>query len=185
MDEEKTGTIPEAGEERREETPTAAADGGVNEAASAAEKSGGIRKFGELPRTQRLVLQALIAALLVSGTLCIWAFGQYHALKAHYTGALREANEALDAAMAERAEADPASEASAALRRQAAEDMIEEGKEQIAEIERHNAELDEAARELETKIEGLKEIEDYEYYRAIYDEYVEGKAYIEELLAED
>lgn len=149
------------------------------------EKNNGMRKFRELPLSRQLVLLALVAALLVSGVFCARAFRQYRALRAPYSAALREASERLYAVAAERAEADPESETSAALRRQATEDMIAEGKALIAEIERHNAALDEAAAEAEAKIKKLDEIEDYAYYRAIYDEYAEGRAYVEELLAKD
>ena len=63
--------------------------------------------------------------------------------------------------------------------------MIEEARTEIARIERHNDELDEAARQAEAKIGKLDTIKDYDYYRAIYDEYTEGRAYVEQLLAED
>lgn len=166
MVEEKNGITAGTGEERGEESPAAA-------------KNGGMPKSGV-----RLVTLALIAAVLVSGFFCARVFGQYHALRSQYRGAVREAAETLAAAETERAEADPESETSAALRQQTSEDMIEQAKAEIARIERHNDELDEAVRQAEAKIDALDTIEDYDYYRAIYDEYTEGRACVEELLAE-
>ena len=142
-------------------------------------------RSGELSVGGLLVTLALIAAVIVSGVFCAKAFGQYHALRSQYRGAVREASETLAAAEAERAEADPGSETSAALRQQTSEAMIEEARTEIARIERHNDELDEAARQAEVKIGKLDTIKDYDYYRAIYDEYTEGRAYVEQLLAED
>ena len=167
MVEEKNEMTAGTGEEHGKETP-------------AAGKSGGTPKSGVRP-----VTLVLIAAVIVSGFFCAKVFGQYHALRSQYRGAVREASETLAAAEAERAEADPGSETSAALRQQTSEEMIEEAKAEIARIERHNDELDEAARQAEAKIGALDTIKDYDYYRAIYDEYTEGRAYVEELLAED
>ena len=173
MIEEKDGKTPETGEEPGKETL-------VDEESQAAKQNEEKPKSGV-----RLVTLALIAAVLVSGIFCARAYGRYHALKAQYRGAVREAAETLAAAEAERAEADPESETSAEERRRASEDMIQEAKAEIARIERHNGELDGAVREAEAKIKALDTIEDSEYYRAIYDEYVEGRAYVEELLAKD
>ena len=173
MIEEKDGKTPDMGEQPGEETLT-------GEERPDARHNEGTPKSGV-----RLVTLALAAAVLVSGVFCARAFGRYHALKSQYRGAVREAAETLAAAEAERAEADPESEASAEERRRASEDMIEEAKAEIARIERHNGELDGAVREAEDKINALDTIEDSEYYRAIYDEYVEGRAYVEELLAKD
>ena len=119
-------------------------------------------RSGELSVGGLLVTLALIAAVIVSGFFCAKAFGQYHALRSQYRG-----------------------ETSAALRQQTSEAMIEEARTEIARIERHNDELDEASRQAEVKIGKLDTIKDYDYYRAIYDEYTEGRAYVEELLAED
>lgn len=167
MVEEKNETTVGTCEKRGEGTPTAG-------------RRGGTPKSGVRP-----VTLALAALVLVAGFFCARAFGQYHALRSQYRGAVREASETLAAAEAERAEADPESEASAALRQRTSEAMIEKAKAEIARIERHNDELDEAARQAEAKIGKLDTIKDYDYYRAIYDEYTEGRAYVEELLAED
>ena len=195
MIEERDGAALEPSEEPVEKNPaeTAGTAGETPEAgpvtdgkkASAAERIKGLFKSGELTSGVRLVTLALIAAVLVAGVFCARAFGRYHALRSQYRGAVRAASETLAAAEAERADADPGSEASAEERRRTSEDMIGQAEAEIARIERHNGELDEAAREAEAKIGALEEIEDYEYYRAIYDEYVEGRAYVEELLSED
>ena len=189
------GKTPGGNGEYREETP-AETDGTAGETPDAQDAADGGRtpvterikellRSGELSAVVRPVTLALIAAVIVSGFFCAKVFGQYHALRSQYRGAVREASETLAAAKAERAEADPESETSAALRQQASEAMIEQAKAEIARIERHNDELDEAARQAEAKIGKLDTIKDYDYYRAIYDEYTEGRAYVEELLAED
>lgn len=167
MLEEKDETTRETGEERGEEAPVPG-------------KCGGTPKPGVRP-----VTLALIAAVLVAGFFCARAFGQYHALRSQARSAVREAAETLAAAEAERAEADPESEASAEERRRTSEDMIEAAKAELARIERHNDELDEDIREAEAKIRAFDAAGDSAYYRAIYDEYTEGRAYVEELLAKD
>ena len=45
------------------------------------------------------------------------------------------------------------------------------------------AEIDAALHEAESRIGELEKVEDFEYYKAIYDEYVEGREYVEELLS--
>lgn len=167
MLEEKDGTTRETGEQARNETP-------------AAGKSGGTPRSGVRP-----VTLALIAAVLVAGFFFARAFGQYHALRSQARDAVREAAETLAAAEAERAAADPESEASAEERRRTSEDMIKEAEAEIARIERHNDELDAAVREAGDKIRAFDAVEDSAYYRAIYDAYTEGRAYVEELLAKD
>ena len=195
MAEEMDGKTPDRNGEYGEET-TAVTGGAAGEKPDARDAADGRRtpgaerikemlRSGELSVGGLLVTLALIAAVIVSGVFCAKAFGQYHALRSQYRGAVREAGETLAAAEAERAEADPESETSAALRQQTSEAMIGEAKAEIARIERHNDELDEAARQAEAKIGKLDTIKDYDYYRAIYDEYTEGRAYVEELLAED
>ena len=116
---------------------------------------------------------------------CVRLLGQYRALKTPYEDALREADGAFAAAAAEYDEARPDSAASAEKRRQAGAEMIEEAEEEIARLERRCAELDGEIREAEEKISAFEESEDYAYYRAIYDEYTEGRAYVDQLLSTD
>lgn len=142
-------------------------------------------KNGERSAGRLVVTLVLAAAVLVSGISCARAVVQYCTMRSQYRSAVRAAGEMLTAAEAERAEADPESAANVEKRRRTSEDMIEAAKAEIARIEQHNAELDAAVREAGAKIDALEGSEDYDYYRAIYDEYVEGRAYVEELLARD
>ena len=139
----------------------------------------------ELSAGRLAVTLVLLAAVLVSGIFCARAAVQYCTLHAQYRSAVCAAGEMLAAAEAERAGADPESEANVEKRRQTSEDMIEAAKAEIARIERHSAELDAAVREAGSKIDALEGSADYDYYRSIYGEYVEGRAYVEELLSKD
>ena len=129
------------------------------------------------------VTLALTAALLVSGAFCLHLLLQLYTLKTTYRDALREASEAYVAAETEYAQADPASEANAERRRRVSEEMIAQAQDEIAHLEQRSDELDREIREAADKAEALAGSEELSYYRAIYDEYTEGRAYVEELLS--
>ena len=159
---------------------------GVGETAEGGKTGAGGRRRETAPRRgRRPVTLALIAALLLAAMFCVRLLGQYRALKMPYEDALREADEAFAAAAAEYDEARPDSAPSAEKRRQAWAEMIEEAKEELARLERRCAELDGEIREAEEKIGAFEQSEDYAYYRAIYDEYTEGRAYVDQLLSMD
>ncbi len=129
------------------------------------------------------VILVLTAALLVSGAYCVHLLGQLYSLKAYYRGAVSEAAEAFNAAEEEYAESIPSSEASAERRRQVKEEMIAQAENEIGRLEQHLAELNDEIRDAEAKADALAASEEHTYYRAIYDEYTEGRAYVEELLS--
>ena len=127
----------------------------------------------------------LIAAILAAGYFGMEYMDTYTALKAEFDGALQTAEAERDAAAALYAEADPESAANVEARRQATDEMIAEANAEIEALRQKGEETDAAIREAEKTISELQDVEGYDYYRAIYDEYVEGRAYVEDLLSGD
>ena len=99
--------------------------------------------------------------------------------------ALKAAESERDAAAAVYAEEDPESAGNVAIRKQVTEEMIAEASAEIDALREQSEETDAAIRVAEEKIAELQGVEGYDYYRAIYDEYVEGRAYVEDLLSGD
>ena len=87
--------------------------------------------------------------------------------------------------LVEYAEADPESAAHTAERQQLADEMIATAKAELEALREKSAEADAAIDELEARIAELESAEDFDYYKAIYDEYMEGRAFVEDLLSGD
>ena len=62
--------------------------------------------------------------------------------------------------------------------------LLADIREQVAQMESEENELDASIHEAEEKMKELEGVEDFDYYKAIYDEYVEGREYVEELLSD-
>ena len=106
-----------------------------------------------------------------------------HITAVHINHMIRGEEAERDAAAALYAEADPESAANVEARRQATDEMIAEANAEIEALRQKGEETDAAIKEAEKTIGELQDVEGYEYYRAIYDEYVEGREYVEELLS--
>ena len=127
----------------------------------------------------------LIGVVLAAGYFGLEYMEAYSAAKGEFDSALQAAEAERDAAAALYAEADPESAANVEARRQVTEEMIAEANAEIGALQAQSEETDAAIKEAEKTIDELKDVEGYEYYRAIYDEYVEGRAYVEDLLSGD
>ena len=127
----------------------------------------------------------LIAAILAGAYFGMDYMDRYAQIKGEYESALKAAEAERDAAMALRDEADPDSAPNAALRQQVTDEMILEANAELDALREQKEAAESAIRAEEEKIDALGDIEDFDYYRAIYDEYVEGRAYVEELLSGD
>ena len=127
----------------------------------------------------------LIAVILAAGYYGLRYMDAVAALKSEYEGALQAAESERDDAAALRAEADPDSAAHIAERELLTDGMIAEAKAEAEVLREKGEQTDAAIREAEQTISELQNVEGYEYYRAIYDEYVEGRAYVEDLLSDN
>lgn len=127
----------------------------------------------------------LIAVIAAAGFFGLKYMKAYGTVKTEYDSALQSAEEERDAAEAAYGDALPDSAYNKAVQKQVTEEMIAEAKSEIEAIQKKNDETDADIRAVEEKIAELQTAEGYDYFRAIYDEYVEGRAYIEELLSGD
>ena len=146
-------------------------------------------KAGKKTRAKRFPVGGLIAMFMLVGiALAAGYFGmqyaaRYEAMKTDSEERIAAAEAELAAAEAEYAEADPESAAHTAERQQLADEMIATAKAELEALREKSAEADAAIDELEARIAELESAEDFDYYKAIYDEYIEGRAYVEDLLS--
>ena len=147
------------------------------------QKSRKAKKKDGFPVGGLILSLVLIAAILIAGYLGFQYYEEYSALVNDYETSVQTAESELAAAEAEFAEADPESAAHVAERQQLSAEMIAAAQSEIDELQEKVDQLDDAIRETEDTISEYKSVEGYDYYKAIYDEYVEGRAYIEELLS--
>ncbi len=132
-----------------------------------------------------ILMFLLIGVILAAGYFGMEYMEQYTALKADYDGRVAAAEAELQAAQSEYAEADPESEAHAAERQQLTDEMIAAAQAELDGIRAAEDEADSAIETAESRMKELEDVEDFDYYKAIYDEYVEGRAYVEDLLSGD
>lgn len=132
-----------------------------------------------------ILLLTLIAVILFSCYFGLYYMEQRDVLASLYESRIAAAEADLSAAEAEYAEADPDSEAHVVERRQLSEEMIAAAKLELADMQQKAAETDAAVRAAEERVAELESDEDYEYFMSVYEEYLEGRAYVEELLSGD
>ena len=142
-------------------------------------------KATERPFGAMLLMFALIALILAAGCGIQFFTARYTAIKAGYENALASAEAALAAAEEERAEADSESAAHSEQRRKLTEQMLGAARSEIEILRQRDEAAEAAIAEAERTIEELQSAEDFAYYKAIYDEYSEGRAYVEEILSGD
>ena len=169
------------GEEELKERPLANEDGENN----APRSRKGKKKTKRFPLGGLIFMFFLIAVILAAAYFGLEYMDRYQALKEEYDSVLQAAEAERSEAGLIYAEADPESEANTAERQKVTEKMIAEAEAELEALRRENEETDAAIREAEETISELQGIEGYDYYRAIYDEYVEGRAYVEDLLSGD
>lgn len=132
-----------------------------------------------------ILLLTLIAVILFSCYFGLYYMEQRDVLSSLYESRIAAAEADLGAAESEYAEADPDSGAHAAERRQLSEEMIAAAKLELADMQQKATETDTAVRAAEERVAELESDEDYEYFMSVYEEYLEGRAYVEELLSGD
>lgn len=145
-------------------------------------KHGRKRKKG-FPVVALILMFVLIGVTLAAGYFGIQYMEQNRELHASYDEAVAEAAAELDAAKQEYFLADPDSSANTEIREELKSVLLADAREKAEKLESEEAELDATLREAEERISEQEKVEDFEYYKAIYDEYVEGREYVEELLS--
>ena len=142
-------------------------------------------KKEKFPYGGLILLLVLIALILFSSYFGLFYMEQREELAALYDGRIAAAEAELAAAEAEYAEADPDSDAHVAERKQLSEEMIAAAELELADMQQKASETDAAIRAAEERIAELESDEDFEYYMSVYEEYLEGGAYVEALLSGD
>ncbi|MBQ6397037.1 MAG: hypothetical protein IJI06_02695 [Oscillospiraceae bacterium] len=141
------------------------------------------KKNKRFPVGGLIFMFVLIGIALGAGYFGMTYYEKFHALNEQYNAARDTASAELAAAQDEFALADPDSPANVAVRDELKDVLLADMREQVKQMESEEAELDSSIREAEEKMKELEGVEDFDYYKAIYDEYVEGREYVEELLS--
>lgn len=141
------------------------------------------KKSKHFPVGGLIFMFVLIGIALGAGYFGMTYYEKFHALNEQYNAARDTASAELAAAQDEFALADPDSPANVAVRDELKDVLLDDMREQVKQMESEEAELDSSIREAEEKMKELEGVEDFDYYKAIYDEYVEGREYVEELLS--
>lgn len=143
------------------------------------------KKGKSFPVGGLLFMFLLIAAILAALYFGMRYMNEYERLKGEYDSSVQAAEAERDAAKALYEEADPDSEVNTAQRRAVTDELIAEANAEIDALREQSEETESAVRAAEEKIAELQDIEDYDYYRAIYEEYLKGGAFVEGLLSGD
>jgi len=125
----------------------------------------------------------LIGIVLAAGYYGMGYYEQLQALNGQYDAAREEATAELAAAQEEYFLADPDSPANTDIRQELTDVLLADAREQVKELEGEEAELDASIHEKEEALKVIEGQENFDYYKEIYDEYVEGGEYVEELLS--
>ena len=132
-----------------------------------------------------LVMLLLVGVILASGYFGMQYAARYESLVKSNEERIAAAEAELRAAEAEYTEADPESDAHVAERRQVTEKMIASARAELESFRGKNEETAAAISELENRIAEYESAENFDYYMAIYEQYIEGRAYVEDLLSGD
>lgn len=141
------------------------------------------KKNKRFPVGGLIFMFVLLGIALGAGYFGMTYYEKFHALNEQYNAARDTASAELAAAQDEFALADPDSPANIGVRDELKDVLLADMREQVKQMESEEAELDASIREAEEKMKELEGVEDFDYYKAIYDEYVEGREYVEELLS--
>ena len=143
------------------------------------------RKSRGFPVGGLIFMLLLIVFIFAAVHFGLQYMSSFEQLRGEYDGAVQAAEAERDAARALYEEADPESDANSAERRQVTDEMIAEASAELEALRNQSEETESAIRAAEEKINALHGAEDEEYYRAIYDEYNEGRDFVEGLLSGD
>lgn len=148
-----------------------------------AERKHKTKKKNGFPVGALIFMFVLIGIAAGAGYFGMQYYEQNRALHERYDAAVAEASEELNAANEELFLADPDSPANSDIREELKSVLLADAQEKAEKLANEEAEIDAALHETESRIDELEKVEDFEYYKAIYDEYVEGREYVEELLS--
>ena len=128
---------------------------------------------------------ALLLAVTVGAVALGLRFrGRYTQRREEAEATVAAAQAELEEAQAQYAAVDPDDPANVQRLADIREAALSEARQEEQRLRDELAELDAALKDTEAKLAELESDEDYAYYKAIYDSYAEGKAYVEELLAD-
>ena len=142
------------------------------------------KKSKRFPVFGLIFMFLLIGIILGAGYYGMVYYERFHAMNDQFDAARDAASAELVEAQKEYALADPDSPANVAVRDELKDVLLADIREQVAQMESEKTELDASIREREEKLKEIEGVEDFDYYKAIYDEYVEGREYVEELLSD-
>ena len=142
------------------------------------------KKSKRFPVFGLIFMFLLIGIILGAGYYGMVYYERFHAMNDQFDAARDAASAELVEAQKEYALADPDSPANVAVRDELKDVLLADIREQVAQMESEKNELDASIREREEKLKEIEGVEDFDYYKAIYDEYVEGREYVEELLSD-
>ncbi len=151
----------------------------------AAERARADGREAGFPVGKLLIMLLLIAVILAAGYAGILFYEQYTVIKAEHDAVIDAANAELDAAMAEYDVANPDSEAHIAERKAVSEEILREAKNEMSRMEQDMGALDQTIADAESRIREMESQEEFKYYMSIYDQYEQGRDYVEELLSDD
>lgn len=141
------------------------------------------KKKNGFPVGALIFMFALIGIAVGAGYFGMQYYEQNRVLHERYDAAVAQASEELNAANEELFLADPDSPANSDIREELKSVLLADAQEKAEKLANEEAEIDAALHEAESRIGELEKVEDFDYYKAIYDEYVEGREYVEELLS--
>ena len=141
------------------------------------------KKKNGFPVGALIFMFVLIGIAVGAGYFGMQYYEQNRVLHERYDAAVVEASEELNAANEEYFLADPDSPANSDIREELKSVLLADAQEKAEKLANEEAEIDAALHEAESRIGELEKVEDFDYYKAIYDEYVEGREYVEELLS--
>jgi len=147
------------------------------------EKTRRKKKSKRFPFGGLIFMFILIGIVLAAGYYGMGYYEQLQALNGQYDAAREEATAELAAAQEEYFLADPDSPANTDIRQELTDVLLADAREQVKELEGEEAELDASIHEKEEALKVIEGQENFDYYKEIYDEYVEGGEYVEELLS--
>ena len=148
-----------------------------------AERKHKTKKKKGFPVGALIFMFVLIGIAAGAGYFGMQYYEQNRVLHERYDAAVAQASEELNAANEELFLADPDSPANSDIREELKSVLLADAQEKAEKLANEEAEIDAALHEAESRIGELEKVEDFDYYKAIYDEYVEGREYVEELLS--
>lgn len=142
------------------------------------------REKTKTPVREIVLVIVLVLAAALSCLAAITLRGEYSALRREKESRMEEALAAMESAERDYALADPAGEAANDRWTALTDQELGRAEEELNALSAETREFSEKISAAQQKLDELAADEDYAYYRDICREYEEGRAYVEELLAD-